>query len=85
LAFGFLGNTMGKPRIKLIDIYDAVAKEVAHSEDQSKTNIVNIIKIYIKNLKKDGFIIRTYIKTRANSSARIVNSLVSKTYEKKVF
>ena len=74
---------MRKPRIRLVDIYDAVAKEVSCYEDQSKTNIANIIKIYIKNLRKDGYIVRTRDTTRVNSCARIVNHLSSKTYEKK--
>ena len=85
MAFGFLGNTMRKPRVRLVDILDAVAKEVAHYEDESKHRIANIIKIYIKNLRKDGYIVRTRDTTRVNSCARIVNHLSSKTYEKKVF
>ena len=85
MGFGFLGNTMRKPKIRLVDIFYAVAKEVAHYEDESKHHIANIIKIYIKNLRKDGYIVRTRDTTRVNSCARIVNHLSSKTYEKKVF
>ena len=76
---------MRKPRVRLVDIYDAVAKEVSYHEDQSKTNIANIIKNYIKTLRSEGYIVRTSDTTRVNSCARIVNHLSSKTYEKKVF
>ena len=76
---------MRKPRVRVVDILDAVAKEVSHYEDESKHRIANIIKIYIKNLRKDGYIVRTRDTTRVNSCARIINHLSSKTYEKKVF
>ena len=76
---------MRKPRVRLVDIFDAVAKEVAHYEDESKHRIANIIKIYIKNLRKDGYIVRTRDTTTVNSCARFVNHLASKSYEKKVF
>tara|TARA_Y100000004_G_scaffold119455_1_gene134218 strand:- start:432 stop:677 length:246 start_codon:yes stop_codon:yes gene_type:complete len=76
---------MRKTKIRLIDIYDVVAKEVAYHQDQSKTNIANIIKNYIKTLRSEGYIVTTSDSTRVNSSARIVNHLSSKTYEKKVF
>ncbi len=74
---------MRKPKIRLIDIFDAVAKEVAHYEDESKHHIANIIKIYIKNLRADGYIVRTRESTTVNSCARSVNTLVSETYEKR--
>ena len=76
---------MRKPRVRLVDIYDAVAKEVSYHQDQSKTNIANIIKNYIKTLRSEGYIVTTSDSTRVNSCARIVNHLSSKTYKKKFF
>ena len=72
-------------KVKLMDVYQAVANEMAYNEDQSKDQIANIVKIYIKNLRSEGYKVRLRDTTTVNSCARIVNYLSSKTYKKNNF
>jgi|SaaInlStandDraft_2_1057019.scaffolds.fasta_scaffold176675_2 hypothetical protein len=68
-------------RIALTDIYKAVAKEMAYTGNQSKTEIANIIKNYIKTLRSEGYSVKTSSSTKVNSCARTVNYLASTFYK----
>ena len=61
--------------VKIGDIQKAVAKECQYLEDTSKDNINSITRLYIKQLKKDGYTIGEHCQT-FDSNAKRVNFFI---------
>ena len=61
-------------RINITDIRKAVAKECLFLGETSKTKINDITKMYIKQLKEDGFLI--YTKSTLASNATMVQRFI---------
>jgi len=62
--------------IRIGDIQKAVAKECRYLGDTSKANINNITRLYIKQLKKDGYAIMEHCQT-FDSNAKRVNFFIN--------